>query len=125
MAKKTSRAKAKKELEGLVKEFVKRRDEYTCQKCGLKVSGTNCHASHVFPVGSHGKLEFDPQNLKVLCGYHHLFWWHKHPTEAGEWFREKFPDRYNYLVEKDRLPTVPIKEWQYREKIEEFKKLLT
>ena len=124
MAKKTARAKAKKELEKLVKEFVKKRDNYTCQYCGLKVAGTNCHASHVFPVGSHGKLQFDPMNLKVLCYHHHINWWHKHPTEAGEWFKKTFPERYTYLEEQDKLPTVPIKEWQYQEKIVEFKKLL-
>ena len=26
-------------------------------------------------------------------------WWHKEPTEAGLWFKNKFPERWEYLEE--------------------------
>ncbi len=98
--KKTERQKLKKKLEGLVKKFVKIRDNYTCQYSGEKVEGTNCHASHVIPVSRDGRLAFDPLNMKVLSYHNHINGWHKHPTEFGVWFREKFPDRMKYLEEK-------------------------
>lgn len=95
--KKPSRSKIKKQLDKLVKDYVKERDDYTCQKCGAKVTGSNCHASHIYPVGSCSLLQFEPLNLKVLCYHCHINWWHKNPIEADEWIKEKFPDRVAIL----------------------------
>ena len=94
---KPSRSKIKKELDKLVKDYVKERDDYTCQRCGAKVTGSNCHASHIYPVGSCSLLQFEPLNLKVLCYHCHINWWHKNPIEADEWIKEKFPDRVAIL----------------------------
>tara|TARA_R100000664_G_scaffold12249_1_gene19721 strand:- start:6890 stop:7114 length:225 start_codon:yes stop_codon:yes gene_type:complete len=30
-------------------------------------------------------MQFDTDNVKVLCLGCHLYWWHKHPIEAKEW----------------------------------------
>ena len=30
-------------------------------------------------------MQFDPENVKILCVGCHLYWWHKHPIEAKEW----------------------------------------
>lgn len=118
---KSQRTKLKKQLELLVKEYVKRRDNYTCQYCHLEVTGTNCHASHVIPVSRSANLQFDPLNMKVLCFHHHINWWHKNPLEAGEWYRQTFPERWEYLEALYKLPTVPTKEWQLQELIDEYK----
>ena len=99
---KTPRRKLKDKLETVVKEIVKIRDNYTCQHCLKKVQGANCHASHVIPVSRDGRLAFDTMNLKVLCYHCHINWWHKHPTEAGEWYIKAFPDRMNYLNEEHK-----------------------
>lgn len=32
-------------------------------------------------------MEFNPDNLKLLCVGCHLFWWHKNPIEASEWIK--------------------------------------
>lgn len=89
--------KLKDELDKLVKEVIKIRDDYTCQHCGKKVEGSNCHGSHVIPVSRGNALRWDELNLKTLCYHCHINWWHKNPTESGEWFKSKFPDRWAYL----------------------------
>lgn len=100
---KLNRIKLLKQLDKLVKDWVKRRDEHICQYCGIYCEGSNCHASHVIPV-SHGQhLQFEPLNLKVLCYHHHLNWWHKNPTEAGIWFRQKFPERMEFLDKEKQI----------------------
>lgn len=114
----------KKKLEILVKDYVKKRDNYTCQKCGKKVDGTNCHASHVIPVSRSGYLQFDPLNMKVLCHHDHINWWHKNPVEAGKWFTDKFPDRWEYLESMHKQRLKPMKSWELEEKIEYYKNML-
>lgn len=89
--------KLKKLCDTLVKQIVKIRDNFTCQKCGKKVSGSDCQGSHVIPVSAGNKLAFDEMNLKVLCYHCHFNWWHKDPTAADKWFKEKFPERDAYL----------------------------
>ena len=118
--KKKSVTKLKKELMILVKTAIKIRDNYTCQYCGLKVEGSNCHASHVIPVSAGNRLAFDPLNLKVLCYHHHINWFHKNPLESGEWFRTKFPERWEYL-KVHRNEVVHWKETDYIRMIEEMK----
>lgn len=123
---KESLTAAKKRLEKLVKDYVKVRDNYTCQYCGEVVSGSNCHASHVIPVSRSGYLQFEPLNMKVLCYHHHINWWHKHPIEAGQWYIDKFPDRWEYLQDLHKQRLKPMKLPEILEKIEEYKqKLLT
>ncbi len=121
--KKTDRRKLKDKLEKLVKNFVRERDDYTCQKCRKRVEGTNCHASHVIPVSRDGRLAFDPLNLKVLCFHDHINWWHKNPAASGPWFIETFPDRWEYLQDKlllhRGLGTIHL-DW-FEERIAEFK----
>lgn len=103
-----------KKLLAKVKLCIKNRDKYICQKCLKEVSGSNAHASHVLNVGTHKALELDPSNLKCLCSYCHLHWWHKDVLHATQWFQEKFPTRYYYLMEsaklKWKIPTVLLAE---------------
>ena len=94
---KTKRQRLKKNLDDLIVELVKIRDNYTCQKCGKKVRGRNCHASHIVPKTRYA-LRWNIVNLKVLCYHCHINWWHKNPLEAQQWFKEKFPERYKYLM---------------------------
>ena len=112
--KKRNRSKVKKELMVLIKDFIKKRDNYTDQRSGEKVSGKNCHASHVLPVGSHSNMQFDPENMIVLSYRNHILWWHKNPVEAGEFFKQTFPERYIYLKERSliapKLPTYRLEE---------------
>tara|TARA_R100001079_G_C4420588_1_gene139574 strand:- start:207 stop:632 length:426 start_codon:yes stop_codon:yes gene_type:complete len=92
-----------KKLVEKAKRCVKQRDSYICQRCNKRVDSNNCHASHILNVGSHKSFELDPTNMKVLCAYCHLHWWHKDILHATEWFKEKFPERYHYLMEASKL----------------------
>lgn len=103
MKKKPTISKLKKKLEKLVKDFVKRRDEYICQRCRKYVTGYGCHASHVIPVSAGNQFRFDPLNLKALCYNCHIHWWHKNPVEAGTWFKKAFPKRHEYLFGQPRV----------------------
>lgn len=123
--KKTPRQALKKRLELLVKEYVKKRDNYTCQRCGKKVEGTNCHASHVIPVSRSGRLQFDPINMKVLCYHDHINWWHKHPVEAGKWFVDTFPERWEYLETVYKEGSKPIKQYELEELISKYESGVT
>lgn len=121
---KSSKTALKKKLEILVKTYVKIRDDYICQRCGKTVEGTNCHASHVIPVSRSGFLQFEPLNMKVMCYHDHINWWHKHPIEAGKWFVEKFPERWEYLEALHKQRQKPYNEAQLQEKIEHYTKLI-
>ena len=125
LKKKPSKTLLKKKLEILVKDFVKRRDNYTCQRCGKIVEGSNCHASHVIPVSRSGYLQFEPLNMKVLCYHDHINWWHKHPIEAGKWFTDTFPERWEYLRNLHIQRLKPMNEQQLIDKIKEYKDLLS
>jgi alpha-galactosidase/6-phospho-beta-glucosidase family protein len=92
-----------KKLVEKAKLCVKLRDDYTCQRCNKEVSGSNCHASHVLNVGTHKNMELDPINMKVLCSYCHLHWWHKDVLHATEWFKDKFLLRYDVLMRMAKL----------------------
>lgn len=103
-----------KKLVEKVKKCVKIRDKNICQHCFKECSKQDCHASHVLNVGTHKAYELDPTNLKVLCSYCHLHWWHKDVLHATKWFEETFPDRYYYLMEvskkKWKIPTPMLAE---------------
>lgn len=97
MAKKSPLQKQKLKTEKAVKNYVKARDNYTCQWCGKYLAGSNAHASHVIPVSAGNQFRYDPLNLKCLCFHCHINVWHKNPVMAGEWFKAKFPERHKYL----------------------------
>lgn len=119
--KKATKTALKKKLEVLVKAYVKQRDGYICQRCQKKVEGVNCHASHVIPVSRSGYLQFEPLNMKVMCYNCHIGWWHKHPIEAGRWFTDTFPDRWEYLDNLHKQRLKPYNEAELQEKIAEYK----
>ena len=95
--KKTRRQRLEKELDYLTAKIIKIQNNYTCQKCGKYVTGRNCHASHIIPKTRHA-LRWNLINLMVLCLHDHRDWWHTNILEAQKWFKEKFPEKYKYLM---------------------------
>jgi hypothetical protein len=89
-----------KKLDDIAKGFAKARDGYVCQKSGEHLEGSKAHGSHVIPVSAGLALRWDLNNIKCLSYHNHLNWWHKNPLEAAEWFRGKFPGRWEYLQER-------------------------
>ena len=122
MKKKSPLQKEKIKCEKLAKEIVKIRDNYTCQKCGLQVEGSNCHASHIIPVSAGHRFAYDTRNMKVLCYHHHINWWHKNPTEAGGWYIKTFPENWEYLKERKKETIVPLSLQYYQEVYKNLKK---
>jgi 5-methylcytosine-specific restriction endonuclease McrA len=100
---KPSISKLKKKLMEIVKQHVRERDNYTCQKTGQQVSGSNCHVSHCVPVSHGNRLAFDPMNMNVLSYHSHINWWHKNPTESGEWYKNTFPDQWEYIQRNNNV----------------------
>ena len=94
---KTERKKLIDKLDKLSKDVVRARDGHTCQHCFKPVEGSNRHVSHVIPVSSGNKLRWDVLNMKILCYHCHINWWHKNPLESGDWYKETYPDRWEYL----------------------------
>lgn len=94
---KSSIAKMKKENVELAKKIAKTRDWYVCQRCW---NDKNIHWSHIINEARDHRLACNPYNIKALCYNCHLNWWHKNPIEAGLWFREKFPWRWEILQEQ-------------------------
>ena len=43
-------------------------------------------------------MKWDVENVKLMCFTCHQYW-AECPTESGEWFAEKFPERLKYLRE--------------------------
>lgn len=109
--KKTPEAKLKRECDALVKRIVSIRDRDICQKCGKEVYGSNRQRSHVIPVSAGNKLAFDPMNIKVLCLRDHLQWWHLNPLEAMQWFKQKFPERFEYLMANRGIQQMKLQDW--------------
>lgn len=96
---KTRRKQLIAQLDLAIKQYVCLRDQSTCQHCGKPVEGKSCQASHVIPRSRGFALRWHPANVKILCGYCHISWWHKNPLEAQSWFEKLFPDRYAYCMQ--------------------------
>lgn len=117
MSKKLPKIKTlEKKLTKLCYEFVFKRDKNQCQKCGKVVTGQNRHPSHVIPKSRSKLLRWDDTNIKTMCYFHHMGWWHQNPFRAGLWFKEKFPDRSEYL---DTLEHVKLKDFLKEEQLTE------
>ena len=95
---KTDRKKLTDKLDKLCRNIVRIRDDMTCQHCGKQVSGSDAHTSHVIPKSRGNAVRWDLLNLKLLCYHCHLHWWHKSPTESGEWFKETYLEWWESLV---------------------------
>lgn len=120
MSRKISRKTITKKLDKLVIDIIRLRDNHVCQHCAKTLGGSNEHVSHVVPRSLGNKLRWDLQNLKLLCFHCHINWWHKNPIESGEWFKSKFPERYEYLQENKGIKI--YKTFELIELYEELKK---
>lgn len=123
MKKQSVKKKLQKEIESLCKQIIYIRDGGKCQRCGKPVSGSNAHTSHVIPKSHGNYLRFDLFNLKLLCFHCHINWWHKNPIEAADWFRGKFPKRWEYLDAR-KEKTVKLSEDNYRTIRDNLEKML-
>lgn len=97
--KKSDKQKLEEKLWELCKKYIRARDHMICQKCNKKIlNPQGADTSHVLCKNRYKSLKYDEYNLKLMCMSCHK-WWHNMPTESGEWFKQKFPDRWGYLQE--------------------------
>lgn len=102
------------------------RKKGVCERCGR--TDVTFDWSHV--VGRHNlTLRWDILNALCLCFQCHRFFWHEEPLESGAWFKQKFPERWQYLVE-NRNKIIKRTEEDYKTLLkniqeENFKALVT
>jgi len=102
----------KNRLKKLVDFVVRTRDEGKCQKGGMpyclkanKHGTVILHASHIFPVGLFPWMRYNPDNIKLLCYYHHFRWWHVSIVEAALWVSLYLPrERFGGLLDESKFP---------------------
>lgn len=81
------------------KKIARERDK-CCQRCRKK---EKLQGSHVIPVSRSLRLAADPDNIKALCYACHFYRRHRDVIAATDWFKEKWPGRYERLLEKDKV----------------------
>jgi hypothetical protein len=86
-------AQAKKELDALCREVTFLRDTHCVWPGCTKTENTQwCHIVTRRVISLRHRME----NVCRMCPGHHLRW-HHHPLEGATWFREKYPDRADFL----------------------------
>lgn len=82
-----------REMDAAVRKVVFERDQ-RCVRCGTDKRLT---ASHVYPKGRYPQLRHVAINILTMCAACHLYWWHRNPLEAAEWFHASWPERAEAL----------------------------
>lgn len=96
--KKGERKKLTEKLDGLVKQILRLRENFICEKCGKPVKDSDAQTGHIVAKDNGASWRrFDLLNVSLFCGRCHLGWWHKQPLDATEWYKDKYPARYEYL----------------------------
>lgn len=86
-----------KRLDIVYSQIIRKRD-MCCQRCGTT---NNLHCSHIIPRTSLS-VRWDSFNAIALCHRCHIYWWHKNPLEAVNWFNDKWPGRYEVLKKRSQ-----------------------
>lgn len=73
------------------------RSKGECERCGQT---DNLQGSHIIPLSASSLIGADTDNILCLCVSCHLYWWHRHPLAASEWFNEKWPGRKKELEDQ-------------------------
>ena len=83
---KWSLSRTERKLDRLWADAVKKRDNWTCRRCGHQ-ERRHLQAAHIHSR-SRKSTRHDLANGVCLCAGCHLYWAHKHPVEFVEWVRE-------------------------------------
>lgn len=84
----------------LAKAEVRKRG--ACERCGMNRMQVQLQGAHVIPEGYEGTCA-DTENILCLCARCHRLGkdsWHQNPMLNARWFDQKFPGRYEELLQK-------------------------
>jgi len=121
---KSMRKKLIDQLDKLASQFIKLRDDHTCQRCNKReVGSSGIHVSHIIPKSRGQHYRWNPKNLKCLCFHCHINLWHKDPLMAAQWYQEKYPGRWEELekIQSSKMSVMDLEElrdWYLREIME-------
>lgn len=100
----------------LAKGIVKAKAKFKCEKCGADGKVKQLQGSHIYPEGRYGAMSADTDNILCLCAGCHMWSndsWHENPLESADWFRNKYPGRYEELKKRSKLsPTCDLYYWK-------------
>ena len=107
LAPKSAKRPKKQSRDLVVKEAIHERDGWKCLKCGRAY---NLQACHFKPKGKYQNIRHLEDNVFTLCKGCHKFWWHgPDPHGVTEWFRARFPDRYETVMQLKDLPACDLR----------------
>ena len=113
----------------IAKQINKIQANYKCDYCGAGKPERMVNSHHIFNEGANRSMSADLDNLICVCVVHHgvgrflrgdKFGFHKTPAEAMEWFKGKYPKRYEILRKRARH-TQQADEMFWTKKLEELK----
>jgi hypothetical protein len=86
-------------------QVILKRDNFQCVRCQTT---TGLSPAHIYPTGRYPRMAWMTINILTLCWFRCHDWWHKHPLESAEWFKQKYPGRAERLKElsKQDLPAI-------------------
>jgi len=93
-------------LDELFSRYIRLRDNYTCQRCGVKSKNVQC--AHF--IGRRNKnCRFNEKNATTLCmGCHQYF--HANPLEFVEWTKKRLGEKdFEFLQAQERIILKPDK----------------
>ena len=105
-------------LDQLFSEFIRKRANGICERCGSDKGWKGLQCSHFFGRAKKS-VRWDEENAAALCfGCHQFFT--SHPLEHTDWFRKRLGDKFDLLVLRAHIPHKPDREaieLYYREKV--------
>ena len=72
----------------------------SCVRCHMEKP---LQGSHVYSVGAHPDMAALTENILPMCVGCHIYWWHKNPIEAFQWFAREFPDLFKRLEARAQI----------------------
>ena len=128
---KTERQKLTAKLDGVVREIVRNRDDWTCQHCGKKFDRFDhpslraAHTAHIVGKGGGGfRFRWDLLDVILLCHHCHIDIFHRSGKGLEDWIRERFPARAEYLDGLKALGPLRMTDTDIAEKLAQYKEKL-
>jgi len=100
---KTERQKLIKANDDLFREIIRIRDNWTCQRTGIKLNKNNADCAHLFSR-DYKRIRWDESNACLLRKGIHKNWAHVKYEEFRDWFIQRIgQDEFNRLKLRSRV----------------------